>query len=111
MTVDQITNINLDISDEPEEIKVSHTITFPNGEVPVKIRVRSEPHQWGILKMNQDPIALIQAFCHPEDWRALDAWMSGRKQMGDGLLNKIITAMVETPTGHPTPDSDGSLES
>jgi hypothetical protein len=98
--------------DIPDDVKngdaldVSHAVTFGN----VTVRVLKEPHQYNILKGAQDPLSAIQAFVHPDDWTAFDRWMAQRRQLDGDTLGKIFNALVEKPTGHPTPASPDSSD-
>ena len=99
--------IELPPDTERSALEVSHALQLGD----LKIRVLKEPHQWKVLKSGSDPIQLVEAYTHPDDWNKLDAFFSSREKLADGLLNDILTAMMKRPTGHPTTASGGSSES
>lgn len=97
----------IDIPEDSDELVISHAVTISG----VTVRVLAEPHQWNILKGATDPLTAIRAFVHPDDWPPLDNMLTRRKNLNDGTISKVLNALTEKPTGHPTAPSSVSPDS
>lgn len=104
----QPTKVVVNLPEEGDaELEVSHLVEIGG----VEVRVLAEPHQWHLLRSSTDPVSIIKAFIHPEDYSKLDNLLSGRRQVDADTFSLILNALVEKPTGHPTNGSPDSLPS
>jgi len=95
-----------------EELPVSHTVTIGDpAKNGLLVRVLANPHEWKLLTSQRDPIALVEAYCHPANWPSLDRWFSARRDLSNDLAGRILNAMLKVPTGHPTKEPSGSSDS
>lgn len=97
--------VNFDLPDEPDEPEISHIVRVGD----IELRVLKEPNTWLVMKgQTEGALAVIRPYIHADDFAKLDRTLSSRKSLSDDLMTKIATAILEKPTGRPTPSSNGS---
>lgn len=91
-------DIDLDV-----ELAVSHRVRIG----AITVRVLAEPNQWSLQKYETDPMMLFRAYVHPDDWDALDRYLT-TVRLPNAKYLEIVTKLLEKPTGYPTNGSGDS---